>query len=1046
MSTETNQQETTTFKEKPNELKIFKTRKEIKECKEEGRVSPTKKLMDSFLKKIPHFTSFKSCNISHQQVKSQSPQRQATTAIPDERNSAKTNNNKRPVEASIERKSPVKVPKAELSAPIPAKIDENLNNGFAPRNTSNNMANTKEESSNETSNQPCQNEILSDDPKESTVQSNGIESRISQTIIMKKKRADSSADALILQRLNPSPTKFNEFSKDMFVFTAPNRAKVSATVTLDRPPKLASQETKLSGATSTSAIVDALATEARSSSSNTLVPHSATNSVKSGSSCTLISTVSSSSGPVLNASVGNTLTVTTAGTAMSNNTNLSTNTISTTYSATSLPPAMPSSQSTNSVANPSNGKTPSSSFADKLSRSFFDLTQGSQDRLQKWKTKLQTGKRPQREKDGSEPPLNRKMSTLSGNFLGDTEVLVDWSTRDSPEKPRFLTSNPKTNEISPRPLHASKSASQALTRDFEPFIPTISPSLSKHNSLRESEMEHRTLKHRDNYHSGSDKNLSMHYQNMKNLQQLVQTIEGYSNDKNRSIDLDLPPPARIMPFSGIKPQDDGIIRPIAFRPNALNKNSADRQSFNSESASFFVKTPNSTSPSDSNVETKPLREQSKSISNLSSALAASNVMAPLRARPIPQASTSTNSSPGNITKRNTTRQVEEENEYDTVPEYIDNKYFSENENHGNAPEAYSHIYPYQQPSSQSSLNRRSYYSNSTDTGNSSKSEGNHAPSNTTSNNAIHTNSPQSASNGIRKSASGVQQQNGNNHRHSFGLHITPSPSDSGIVDYETLIRDKENELSNVRQAMEHNEEALVRVYQEKEIHYKDQIVDLKQRLQVSQQGEATLRQQLSIAEDQRKSLQNTIQSLNNDKRMLQQKCQQIERELYNIRNRFDDFVRETSMQQQRTAGLCENCLRQKSSTTQNSSLANESFYENGFTSMDRRGTSKAPMPAPRLSKDTSIDRELRSEVEDLRSEISTLRDQLNNQIQFFAEERRRWENERANIARPPPHGVYDVRNNNEQDSSNVVGLINYPKNPYRPEKHCAVLYGNDRLI
>ena len=71
------------------------------------------------------------------------------------------------------------------------------------------------------------------------------------------------------------------------------------------------------------------------------------------------------------------------------------------------------------------------------------------------------------------------MSTLSGNFLGDTEVLVDWSTRDSPEKPRFLTSNPKTNEISPRPLHASKSASQALTHDFEPFIPTIAPTLSK---------------------------------------------------------------------------------------------------------------------------------------------------------------------------------------------------------------------------------------------------------------------------------------------------------------------------------------------------------------------------------------------------------------------------------------------------------------------------------------------------------------------------------------------------------------------------------------
>lgn len=39
-------------------------------------------------------------------------------------------------------------------------------------------------------------------------------------------------------------------------------------------------------------------------------------------------------------------------------------------------------------------------------------------------------------------------------------------------------------------------------------------------------MEHRTLKQRDHLNSGSDKNLSLHYQNMKNLQQLVQTIEG----------------------------------------------------------------------------------------------------------------------------------------------------------------------------------------------------------------------------------------------------------------------------------------------------------------------------------------------------------------------------------------------------------------------------------------------------------------------------------------------------------------------------------------
>ena len=76
-------------------------------------------------------------------------------------------------------------------------------------------------------------------------------------------------------------------------------------------------------------------------------------------------------------------------------------------------------------------------------------------------------------------------------------------------------------------------------------------------SFREANMEHRTLKPRENLiekpslsltNSGSNANI--HYQNMKNLQQLVQTIEGYSHHR----ELDLPPPARILPYSGIKPQ------------------------------------------------------------------------------------------------------------------------------------------------------------------------------------------------------------------------------------------------------------------------------------------------------------------------------------------------------------------------------------------------------------------------------------------------------------------------------------------------------------
>lgn len=41
------------------------------------------------------------------------------------------------------------------------------------------------------------------------------------------------------------------------------------------------------------------------------------------------------------------------------------------------------------VKNPESNQSNPSKFAEKLSKSFFDLTHGSHDRLLKWKTKLQ---------------------------------------------------------------------------------------------------------------------------------------------------------------------------------------------------------------------------------------------------------------------------------------------------------------------------------------------------------------------------------------------------------------------------------------------------------------------------------------------------------------------------------------------------------------------------------------------------------------------------------------------------------------------------------
>ncbi|VDN07850.1 unnamed protein product [Thelazia callipaeda] len=53
------------------------------------------------------------------------------------------------------------------------------------------------------------------------------------------------------------------------------------------------------------------------------------------------------------------------------------------------------------------------SFGNRLSRGFLDFTQGSSDRLQKWKNKLQHG---QRHKDSSEPPPVSRYTYISINY------------------------------------------------------------------------------------------------------------------------------------------------------------------------------------------------------------------------------------------------------------------------------------------------------------------------------------------------------------------------------------------------------------------------------------------------------------------------------------------------------------------------------------------------------------------------------------------------------------------------------------------------------
>uniref|UniRef100_A0A0M3KEA8 Uncharacterized protein n=1 Tax=Anisakis simplex TaxID=6269 RepID=A0A0M3KEA8_ANISI len=154
--------------------------------------------------------------------------------------------------------------------------------------------------------------------------------------------------------------------------------------------------------------------------------------------------------------------------------------------------------------------------------------------------------------------------------------------------------------------------------------------------------------------------------------------------------------------------------------------------------------------------------------------------------------------------------------------------------------------------------------------------------------------------------------------------------------------------------------------------------------QASQQGENALRQQIQRCNEQREQFQTTIQNLNCDKQGLQRKCVQIEREMFQIRERFDEMLRNRP-----SSSECDHCKRFSS---------NVDFDRN-------RSKPSLPLSASKQKDSSCTNDELRLEVEQLRGEISTLRETLNEQIGMFGDERRRWEMERNKMLQLNPSNL-----------------------------------------
>ncbi|VDL72689.1 unnamed protein product, partial [Nippostrongylus brasiliensis] len=212
------------------------------------------------------------------------------------------------------------------------------------------------------------------------------------------------------------------------------------------------------------------------------------------------------------------------------------------------------------------------------------------------------------------------------------------------------------------------------------------------------------------------------------------------------------------------------------------------------------------------------------------------------------------------------------------------------------------------------------------------------------------------------------------------VHVTPSPSDSGIVDYETLIRDKENELRVVRNTMEQNEEIIVKVYQEKERAWKEELEHLRSRLSASEKGENALRAQLAGCQKQTDNMSRTIDGLRDEKTGLLRKCFQLERELSQLKMELDKPKE------------CDEC-RQRSSGG----------------------------PLSRRTQD-SDGGALRGEVASLRDEVATLKEALTAQMQVFSDERKKWERESSD-SKSNDDGMLDISRRETRFDLKRIGLV-----------------------
>ncbi|CAG9857521.1 unnamed protein product [Phyllotreta striolata] len=156
------------------------------------------------------------------------------------------------------------------------------------------------------------------------------------------------------------------------------------------------------------------------------------------------------------------------------------------------------------------------------------------------------------------------------------------------------------------------------------------------------------------------------------------------------------------------------------------------------------------------------------------------------------------------------------------------------------------------------------------------------PDNKDANNNNNNNNSSNSNNGMASASASASSLNSL-------LDLTPSPSDSGVSELEAALRDRDSELAYLRQTMEHNEQVIFRVYQEKEKVWERELKRLKtvqdNRLRASSQKVLKLEQMLMM---QTYQIQQDKKRMCADVQRSNLQCERLRQEVASLKTRLEE--------------------------------------------------------------------------------------------------------------------------------------------------------------